>query len=299
MSDKKELEEIKNKIFDFKRDTKQAKEKAIEETKTAKEMAKNFEKQEEFLGITDEIICAVEPNIDKCWETVEDWWMNSCYPLEKQNKIAKDYIFDQIPVSEETSATTYTTASISSNAITNLHDELSNLGIDFGPQFEVIDVKETISENEQIIESFLDKIDKEWKRKFNEITINWASTKNPEKYVVLGELRNFIFSVVLNKLAPRPEVVQCNWEQKLKYKENKRQIGPVKYFILGKRNESTLQNIADIIDDVAENLGKDFGELSNYSKQGIGTFTKYRITYRNTLSHFVDAIQLREILATI
>ncbi len=292
------LEEMKAKISEFKNDNISAKEKTIDDIKKAKKMAKNFEKIETQFDIINQIISAVEPHIhnitEENWMDIKNWWGYNYPYLEKQDAIAKQYVADQLPISNETVTTTNVTTSVSGNIVMNFYDVLSNSQYDFGPQFQEIKVIETIPENEKIIKEFLEKIDKDYAEKFEGITTDWASTPPSEKYKVLGNVRNLIFSVVFPKLANRSEAVKLPWETKLEGKPYRKEIGPAKHFILGHRDESTLSpTTVDIIDKIAESLGYDFGKLSHYSKQG-GKAHEFRITYRDTLSHFAEAIKLRQ-----
>lgn len=157
-------------------------------------------------------------------------------------------------------------------------------------------IEDTTSENIKQIGQLLELLfSRQVSQNFKQIIDNWNSATH-DKHAVLNDLRNFIFDELITDIDPiGKEYKHAWWFTHYNEMNYKKQFTKVRFFILGYKNVLLLQkSTLHEIDSVANSLKDDFQLLSKFGHERKGSDKNMEITYKDTISHLLRMLILRQ-----
>lgn len=258
------------------------------------------EKIDEDLEIDEKEINALEVLPTKKIEDAEDdLWGGYEDEVDKKEQLYGSLIGMYNDVKEHKfvtylDASYNSTTSVSNTSSTNVVNILQcmNLGSDYNTRLKQLEVKDTIADQKEFVKNELKTIDSDIASNFENVMKDWSGTSVPKFKILLG-LRSVIYDQLFDNFADQSNYCKTKWFRRSTNKKG-RYCQP-KFFIFGYNDESNIPNsVLQRIEDTALNLEKRYHELSEYGKMGEKREVLVEKTFRDTISYFKSALELRK-----
>jgi len=193
------------------------------------------------------------------------------------------------------------TASTFSDTSNNIRDFLFALNspphVTLNSNMPIIDIDDTLHQNGQVIENFLEKTNSQIASIFHDLILEWISKSNPkQKIPLLLNLRTIVFDKIIGQSCQKDEYKTTPWFNDKRFKGLNKIENRVAFFILG---YNKLENIADSsimnilhnskkLSDIHEKISRT-GKLRDLTPSEIIIDT----IMRETLSSMVSILKLR------
>lgn len=185
-------------------------------------------------------------------------------------------------------------ATVSGTIVTNVTSGTPSLtsGIrDYNLDKLEIEIQETIWGDLKDIKKRLNDFDPKFAEDLENIIQEWASLPDNEKWTILTNLRDFIFTRFFEKagLSTKSQFKNCPW-----FDESSQGIRTpqAKYFIQGCKDDSEFPPpILNVINNTSKQIKRNHHRLSRLGKNG-GSKEETKNAIRNTLSSFKNALEL-------
>lgn len=185
------------------------------------------------------------------------------------------------------------TITVSNTSSTNVANLLLSMDLDpkYNKKLKQL-VKDTIVEQKEFIKNELKTIDSNIASNFENVMKDRSGTSVP-KFKILLALRSVIYDQLFDNFADQSYYRKTKWFKRSKNKKG-RYCQP-EFFILGYNDESNIpKSVLQRIEDTALNLEYLYHELSEYGKKGEKSEVLVEKTFRDTISYFKSALELRK-----
>lgn len=206
--------------------------------------------------------------------------------------IHKDFVTYIRPTSHLIESTD-SSANASASGTSNVAIFLSDISTDpnYTEKLLILGLDDTLDSNIAFIKSELKNIKPDIVSAFDSIIQDWYS-KSSQKYEVLLNLRSIIFHQFLDEVAQQSYYSKAPWFKKSS--NTKLRFCQVKFLILGYNDEPRIPDSSlNDINFKASYLSSLFSDLSEYGKKGNASDAVIEKTFRETITYFKAALELR------